>query len=252
MVFKKESEGQSGFNEWMRIEVQPVRANLINLGGAIMKKSILVVFTIAMVGLLWCGFADAQSWYDPGWLYRRAVTISNPSLSALTDYQVQITLDSSFDFGNAKSDGSDIRVTPGDGTTLIPFWIETWTPASQQGSIWVKVPTISTSGTIVFLYYGNPNPVDPPVEGPPTGPFTRSPGNPIRPIGDPGNGVGLLAENIVYDNVTGHYWMVFANYRDPGWVWSGRTPQPTRPLGTGTGMCMITQGVVTVHLPLTW
>jgi hypothetical protein len=98
-----------------------------------------------------------QSWLDPGWNYRRAVTISNPGQSALTDYQVQIRLDSSFDFANAKSDGSDIRVTAADGTTLIPFWIETWIPSAQQGSLWVKAPTLPTGGTTMFLYYGNPN-----------------------------------------------------------------------------------------------
>jgi hypothetical protein len=99
-------------------------------------------------------------WFDPAWQYRRTVTISNPGLSTLTNYQVQITLNSSFDFANAKSDGSDIRVTAADGTTLIPFWIETWIPATQQGSIWVKVPTLPAGGTTVFLYYGNPNAVN--------------------------------------------------------------------------------------------
>jgi hypothetical protein len=101
----------------------------------------------------------SQSWFDPAWNYRRVVTISNSGLSALTDYQVQITLSSSFDFANAKSDGSDIRATAADGMTLIPFWIEAWTPGTQQGSIWVNVPTIPVGGTTVFLYYGNPNAV---------------------------------------------------------------------------------------------
>jgi len=93
----------------------------------------------------------AQEWLDPAWDYRRLITISNPSDPPveLANYQVQVKLDSSsFDFTKAKSDGGDIRITSEDGTTLIPFWIETWTPSSA--SIWVKVPLIPTSGTTVF------------------------------------------------------------------------------------------------------
>ena len=66
--------------------------------------------------------------------------------------------------------------------------------------------------------------------GPPTGPFTKDPNNPIIPALDPGNGEGLLAENIVYDDVTGHYWMVFAVYRGGssiGLAWSDSPSDPT-------------------------
>ena len=92
----------------------------------------------------------------------------------------------------------------------------------------MKVPSIPTPlGTTIYMSYGNPAPVIPPpdpVETPPSGPYTKDPGNPIVPIGDAGNGASLCAENIVYDDATGHYWMVFANYRSGGQsvglVWS--------------------------------
>jgi uncharacterized repeat protein (TIGR01451 family) len=72
------------------------------------------------------------------------------------------------------------------------------------------------------------------VEVPPTGPWEKAGGNPIRPIDDPNPepGLSLLAENIVYDNDSGHYWMVFANYRlgssNPtvGLVWSDDPGNP--------------------------
>jgi len=164
-----------------------------------------------------------------GWNYRRTVTIGNTSGSDLTDYQVKIDLNNLtplFNFANAKSDGSDLRITSDDGVTEIPFWIEEWNVSEVRATIWVKVPSIPTSGAIVYLYYGNPTPIPPPdpVETPPVGPFTRAVGNPINPIGDPGSGASLLAENIVYDDVTSRYWMVFANYRGGsqgvGLVWS--------------------------------
>jgi predicted GH43/DUF377 family glycosyl hydrolase len=190
------------------------------------------------------GLGDAcdteGGWYDTGWPYRRAIEITNPCGEETTDYQVQIMLDSAFDFSHALPDGSDLRVTDSDGETLIPFWIEDWNPGGLTASIWVKVPSIPVGGTTIYLYYGHPNPPPPsqsdPVETPPVGPWVRAAGNPIIPIGDPGGGSNLLAENIVYDEVTGHYWMVFAAYRggsqvglawsddpgDPGaWNWHG-------------------------------
>jgi hypothetical protein len=135
-------------------------------------------------------------------------------------------------------DGSDIRIAASDGISLIPFWIEEWNPAATTASIWVRVPTIPTTGTTVYIYYGNPTPTAPsaggPVETPPVGPFTRAAGNPITPAGAGGN-VSLLAENIVYDPVTRHYWMCLANYSSAGialcysdnpadpasWTWGG-------------------------------
>ena len=172
---------------------------------------------------------EGAAWFDPNWRYRRPVLVSNPCGQATSDYQVQISLDSSFDFTKTKPDGSDLRVTSDDGTTQVPFWIERWDVTAQQASIWVKLAQIPLSGTAVFLYYGNPNPPGPPiVETPPTGPWTRAPGNPIVPAGGLPNGQGLLAENIVYDNLTAHYWMVHANYNDGGvgLVWSDTPTDP--------------------------
>jgi hypothetical protein len=200
----------------------------------VMRKSLLTLVAIVAAGVLFSTSAYGVSWLDPAWSDRSSVTISNPGQSDLTDYEVQITLGSSFPFSSANSDGSDIRVTAADGVTLIPFWIETWTPGTQQGSLWIKVPEIPAVGTTVFLYYGNPSAVASPpvpVAGPPLGPFTKAQGNPIVPIGDPGAGQDLLAENIVYDSVTQHYWMVFSIYRDAdpgvGLMWSDNPTDPT-------------------------
>ena len=96
---------------------------------------------------------QSTSWFDAAWSYRRPVAISN-SGSAVADYQVLITLNSSFAFAHANSDGSDIHITDAGGTSL-PFWIETWDPAANLGRIWVMVPSIPTSGATIYLYYGN-------------------------------------------------------------------------------------------------
>ncbi|MHC1731102.1 MAG: DUF2341 domain-containing protein [Bacteroidales bacterium] len=179
----------------------------------------------------------AQNWYDNDWPFRRNVSVPNPSGSDLTDFQVQLTLTQgvNFDFSRSLSDGSDIRITSADGSTLIPFWIEQWT-SGVSASVWIKVPLLPASGTSVMVYYGNPSPEVPsqdPVETPPVGPFTRAAGNPVVPAG--ATGTSLLAENIVFDPVSGHYWMCLANYSqsaislcwsdtptDPAsWTWGG-------------------------------
>lgn len=121
-----------------------------------MVKRLPWVGMITIMAVLTTELVTAQSWYSSDWLYRRAVTVSNTTGSALTDHQVQITLNSSFNFTSAKGDGSDIQITASDGTTLLPFWIESW-KSPTSASVWVKVPSIPTSGTTVYLYYGNSN-----------------------------------------------------------------------------------------------
>jgi len=96
-----------------------------------------------------------------GWLYRRAVTITEQSGGTLTDYQVRIELNSSnFDFSKANADGSDIRFTADDGETLLPYWIEKWDSSNEEAVIWVKVPSIlANSDVTIYIYYGNPSAV---------------------------------------------------------------------------------------------
>ena len=73
----------------------------------------------------------------------------------LSDFQIKITLDSSFDFAHASNGGSDIRFTSDDGSTIIPHWTETWDYLAESAIIWVKVPVIPVTGTRIFIYYGN-------------------------------------------------------------------------------------------------
>ena len=99
--------------------------------------------------------APDPSWYDLDWSIRRSVTITNPG-TLVTDTQVRVSLDSSFDFNHAQANGADLRVTAGDGTTEIPFWIESWNSTGQFAWVWVKVPSLPAGRTVIYLYYGNP------------------------------------------------------------------------------------------------
>jgi len=85
------------------------------------------------------------------------------------NYQVQVTLNSSFPYNQFRTDGGNIRFSTTTGTQL-PFWIESWNQAPANTSIvWVKVPVAGTSlieltsastsapsqsnGTAVFDYF---------------------------------------------------------------------------------------------------
>ena len=97
-----------------------------------------------------------MAWMDSNWQYRQKIRIKNDSGSALTDYQIKVKIDNwKHFFANAKSDGSDIRFTSGDGTTQLNYWIESFDSTNKRAIVWVKVPSIPTGESFIYLYYGN-------------------------------------------------------------------------------------------------
>ena len=116
---------------------------------------ILRLGAVLLINFIMSQFLGAQAWFNPGWSYRSPVTVSNTGTTTLTDLQVNIKLNTTnFSFSNSNNNGSDIRLTGSDGTTLIPFWIESWISGSSA-SIWAKIPSIPPAGTTLFIYYGN-------------------------------------------------------------------------------------------------
>ena len=149
----------------------------------------------------------SDNWYDTNWLYRKSVIINNTGGAGdLVDYQVKVVLDTSnFDFSRTLSDGSDIRITDSDGRTIIPYFIESYNSVGRSSTIWIKISDIpAVSNKTVFMYYGNSLPAS--FDVPPIGPFQKYSTNPVVAT------AGLLAENIVYDDATSKYWMVFSNF----------------------------------------
>ena len=97
-----------------------------------------------------CYAAKSGSNWLAGWQYRKSISIS--SSSNLTDYQIKLAV--TYSNSSMKSDFSDLRFTDSGYTTLLNYWIESYT-ASTSAVVWVKVPSISTSGTTIYMYYGN-------------------------------------------------------------------------------------------------
>lgn len=103
-------------------------------------------------------FADGNAICD--WDYRKKVTIDNTKVSAdLTDYLLMVDLaDMGSNFhSNAKSDGSDIRVTKSDGTTELAYYISQIDTTAETGIMWVRYngTLSSTVDTDIYIYYAN-------------------------------------------------------------------------------------------------
>jgi hypothetical protein len=90
--------------------------------------------------------------------YRKPITINNSlNTNTLTNYQVNITVDTSSLISNGKmrSDCGDMRFTDSDGATNLNYWIES---GCNSGTtlIWVNVSSIPASSTkTIYMYYGN-------------------------------------------------------------------------------------------------
>ena len=129
-------------------------------------KKIAAVFLIVCLsvpGYLWYEkkyggeVPEAEAgWWNDAWMYRKAITVSNSSGGALTDFQVKILdnkdLSADITAGKIQADLDDLRFTDINGTVL-PYWIEDTTTSSVD--VWVKMPSIPTTGATVYFYYGN-------------------------------------------------------------------------------------------------
>jgi hypothetical protein len=99
------------------------------------------------------------AWFDTNWGFRQKIPLTNTG-SAQTDFQVQVTIDTStlITAGKLQSSCQDMRFTSITGKSL-PYWIEPTTCNTTTTKAWVKVDSIATatSGTAtdIYFYYGN-------------------------------------------------------------------------------------------------
>jgi hypothetical protein len=106
-----------------------------------------------------------------GWKYRKSHVI-NPASGAGTNYQVKIIAHygTGTDYndntkvppeghiycnGHSRTDFGDVRFTKSDGTTLLDYWMESYT-AGDNAVFWVEVADdLSTNAVTIYIYYGN-------------------------------------------------------------------------------------------------
>ncbi len=104
-------------------------------------------------------FAKAAIWYNNAWTYRKQVNLTGIS-SSQTDFPTKITVDTAtlISANKMQSTCADVRFADANGK-LLPYWIETGTNACNTATtiIWVKVPSVPTTGATIYFYYGNSN-----------------------------------------------------------------------------------------------
>jgi len=117
-----------------------------------------VVITVPTI--LWFKREQSTSaaWFDGSYGYRKKIPITNTSGTAQTDFQVELSLDTSTLIAASKlqSDCEDLRFTDISGKVL-SFWVEPNTCNTATTKVFAKVPSIPTSGADIFWYYGNPS-----------------------------------------------------------------------------------------------
>ncbi len=98
-----------------------------------------------------------------GWSYRKLHTISGSPSGVLTDYPIRFkvynttgtdTGENVYLGSHVNPDFSDLRFTTPDNT-LLNYWVQE--TGSNYAVVWVKVPSIPTTGTQMYLYHGNPS-----------------------------------------------------------------------------------------------
>lgn len=99
--------------------------------------------------------AEAQPCYS-GFKYRVPVELDNSSSDALSNYEVNLSLNTNalIQTGKMQSLGQDIRFLDASGNNL-DYWIESGINTSKT-SLWVQVSSIRAYGKdTIYMYYGN-------------------------------------------------------------------------------------------------
>ncbi len=97
-----------------------------------------------------------RSWWNFNWKYRVPINITYSGTTTLYDYQIEVVLDSNFNWNHVSSDAKDIRFVDSNNQ-LLPYWIEYWNYSQKEAIIWVKLSEIKPGTTTIYMYYGNSN-----------------------------------------------------------------------------------------------
>lgn len=124
------------------------------------QESVNFTFTASGLsnGLGSTTFVNNLNWWDSNYAKRLPITLNNlDQTSAHTNMPVLVKLNSSrINYGDFRSGGADIRFTLSNHTTVLKYEIESWN-TSGDSFIWVKVPSIAASSSmVIYMYYDNP------------------------------------------------------------------------------------------------
>jgi biopolymer transport protein ExbB len=118
--------------------------------------AVLVLFLLAP------GAAQAGTWWQKEWPYRKQLTIDTTSKGVPVSQTIGrapllIRLHSgNFQFDDAAENGADLRFVAADDKTPIAYHIESFDPVLGVANIWIDVKNFPVgSAQTIYMYYGN-------------------------------------------------------------------------------------------------
>ena len=125
-------------------------------------KTLFTIFFFAIAGIIFLlkigGNVQnvSATWWDANWHYRVSIGVTNTSgvgqtnaiVKVLSNYDVSSLVSA----GKLQSDLDDLRFTD-NNDTAINYWIQD--PTNTSVDVWAVVPSVPTSGTAIWMYYGN-------------------------------------------------------------------------------------------------
>lgn len=187
--------------------------------------SLFLIFILISVGILPFFFdnakADGENWLT-GWNYRKSHNITG-SAGAGTGYWIKIVVHNSSgsDSGDnvhvqnkVQSDFDDIRFTDNDGDTVLTYWRQFIN--NTNATYWVKVNDDLGGNQVIYIYYGNStaeyigNGIE--ISG-----YMMGKAEYLGKIISRGGGWDssvAWAENIIWDDDTNKYWIIYHDNSD--------------------------------------
>lgn len=102
-------------------------------------------------------FVNNLNWWDSNFTKRIPITLNNlDQATTHTNMPILVKLNSSrINYADTLAGGADIRFTLSNHTTILKYEIESWN-ASGDSFIWVKIPSIAASSSmVIYMYYDN-------------------------------------------------------------------------------------------------
>ena len=120
------------------------------------------IAAIVTAALLLPAAAEASSWWQKDWTFRREITIDTTSKGAPLSGPIDrapllIRLHSGdFNFDQAEENGADLRFLAADDKTPLAYHIESFDPLLGVALVWVDVRDLPVGATkTIYMYYGN-------------------------------------------------------------------------------------------------
>ncbi len=102
---------------------------------------------------------DGENWWNSSWPYRKQFNITENSGSNLTDFQINLSINTTelVEDGKLNTNCSDLRFIDNE-TNELNYWLENATNCNSSSTIvWVETNLTADINNTLYMYYGNTN-----------------------------------------------------------------------------------------------